>query len=183
MMDIARACKELFPDQLIFAGGGVPTICMIRYSKKRLISIMLFGEGERALAGYINSADKAKFLQEYPCIITREKVDNKTVFAHDFIDDLDEIPLRLWVADLNDYRLNPTISAYPGMDSSKPHVTFMSSRGCPFLCTFCSAHSVHGREMRYYSLDRVKEDIRYFRRSLELRQLFFKMITSWHKKG
>ena len=46
------------------------------------------------------------------------------------------------------------------MDSSKPHVTFMSSRGCPFLCTFCSAHSVHGRKMRYYSLDRVKEDIR-----------------------
>ena len=27
---------------------------------------MLFGEGERALAGYINSDDKVKFLQDYP---------------------------------------------------------------------------------------------------------------------
>ena len=82
-------------------------------------------------------------------------------YFYDFIDDLDEIPLYDYgMLDLSDYRLNPTISAYPGMDSSKPHVTFMSSRGCPFLCTFCSAHSVHGRKMRYYSLDRVKEDIR-----------------------
>ena len=162
MMDIARACKELFPDQLIFAGGGVPTNMYDKIFKETSdIDIMLFGEGERALAGYINSNDKAKFLQDYPCIITREKVDNKTVFVHDFIDDLDEIPLYDYgMLDLSDYRLNPTISAYPGMDSSKPHVTFMSSRGCPFLCTFCSAHSVHGRKMRYYSLDRVKEDIR-----------------------
>ncbi len=161
MMDIARACKELFPNQLIFSGGGVPTNMYEKIFKETTnIDVMLFGEGERALAGYINASDKPKFLKEYPCIITREKVENKVLFSHDFIDDLDEIPMYDYgLLDLSEYRLNPTISAYPGMDSSKPHVTYMSSRGCPFLCTFCSAHSVHGRKMRFYSLDRVKKDI------------------------
>ena len=52
MMDIARACKELFPDQLIFAGGGVPTNMYDKIFKETSdIDIMLFGEGERALAG------------------------------------------------------------------------------------------------------------------------------------
>ena len=112
------------------------------------------------LWGFLNAEDKDEFLRNYPCIITRDSVANNAKYEHDFIDDLDEIPLYDYgLLNLDDYRLNPTISAYPGMDSSKPHVTFMSSRGCPFLCTFCSAHSIHGRKMRFYSLDRVKNDI------------------------
>ena len=161
MLDLANVSKELFPDTLVFAGGGVPTNMYEKiFRETEDIDILLFGEGEKALAGFFNARDKDKFLKECPCVITREKVRNKTKFEHDFIDDLDEIPLYDYgLLNLDDYRLNPTISAYPGMDSSKPHVTFMSSRGCPFLCTFCSAHSIHGRKMRFYSVERVKEDI------------------------
>lgn len=35
----------------------------------------------------------------------------------------------------------------------------MASRGCPFKCIFCASHRVHGRDMRYVSLDRVKDDL------------------------
>ena len=44
MMDIARACKELFPDKLIFAGGGVPTNMYEKILETSDIDIMLFGE-------------------------------------------------------------------------------------------------------------------------------------------
>ena len=35
----------------------------------------------------------------------------------------------------------------------------MTSRGRPFLCTFCASHKTHGRSMRYHSLERVQSDI------------------------
>jgi len=35
----------------------------------------------------------------------------------------------------------------------------MTSRGCPFLCTFCASHKTHGRKMRYHSVERVEEDL------------------------
>ena len=36
----------------------------------------------------------------------------------------------------------------------------MTSRGCPFKCTFCASHAAHGRAMRYHSVERVIEDVR-----------------------
>jgi len=36
----------------------------------------------------------------------------------------------------------------------------MTSRGCPFVCTFCAAHRTHGRTMRYHSVERVEDDLR-----------------------
>jgi len=39
----------------------------------------------------------------------------------------------------------------------------MTSRGCPYLCTFCASHRTHGRKMRYHSLDRVWNDLKRLR--------------------
>ncbi|MEK7087144.1 MAG: radical SAM protein, partial [Patescibacteria group bacterium] len=35
-----------------------------------------------------------------------------------------------------------------------------TSRGCPHRCCFCASHAVHGREMRYHSVDRVRNDFK-----------------------
>ena len=35
----------------------------------------------------------------------------------------------------------------------------MTSRGCPFKCTFCASHAAHGRAMRYHSVERVIADV------------------------
>ena len=34
----------------------------------------------------------------------------------------------------------------------------MASRGCPFYCTFCSSWTIHGRQMRYNSINRLRDD-------------------------
>ena len=37
--------------------------------------------------------------------------------------------------------------------------SIMTTRGCPFRCTFCASHSVHGRKIRLMSAERVLADI------------------------
>ena len=50
------------------------------------------------------------------------------------------------------------MSAYASVDNQKGfHI--MTSRGCPFLCTFCASHKVHGRKMRYHSVKRIRKDL------------------------
>ena len=175
MLDIARCCREIYPEVFLIAGGGVPTnLYREIFSETDCFDALIYGEGERALAGLVAARDKKNFLEKYPVCITSEKLENNLDFELDLIENLDEIPVYDYdLIDLWDYQLNPTIAAYPGVEWFAPHITIMTSRGCPFHCVFCSAHSIHGRKMRYYSLERVREDIAEIKRKFNIRTLVF----------
>jgi len=135
---------------------------------------LIYGEGEKPFLGLLNSSNKKQYLEESPACITKTNIESDDKYEYEFIDELDQIPIYDYdLIDLDDYRLNPTISAYPGVDSSKPHITFMTSRGCPYHCVFCSAHSIHGRKMRFYSIERIREDLEYLHEKLNIKTVIF----------
>lgn len=167
ILDLAECCREAFPGALILAGGGVATN-MYRelFEDSRCLDGLCYGEGERPLTRLLQAADRRALLGRDPSWITREKAARGASFSYDFIDDLDEIPRYDYgLLDLKDYRLNPTIAAYPYTDHAGTYVTTMVSRGCPHRCCYCSAHTIHGREMRYNSVGRVREDLAYLKRA------------------
>jgi hypothetical protein len=87
--------------------------------------------------------------------------------SQDFIVELDEIPFYDYdLCDLDKHGLNPVTTAFgrdvnPGFGDVQKTLSFhiMSSRGCPFRCTFCASHRTHGRDMRYHSVERIREDL------------------------
>ena len=163
-------------------------------SDSPVVDAVCYGEGEKPLLDLIKSSDKRNYLRESESWITHEKLfEGKKSYSHDFIWDLDEIPfLDYDMLDLPGYTLNPTSSRYEVSDTykfvdeeqehmeqavgrntlTKPDVTVsmpvMTSRGCPFKCTFCASHAAHGRSMRYHSLDRVREDLEKMRQKYSL---------------
>lgn len=160
VLALAEACREVFPDSLIVAGGGVPTN-MYRelFHDTACFDALCFGEGERPLQELVRAGDKRLYLAGAASWMTAEGVANGKTPRHDFIDDLDLIPLYDYsLLEVSDYRINSTISAYPCVDDSVQYLSYMSSRGCPYRCCYCSAHSVHGRKVRWYSLDRIRRD-------------------------
>ena len=61
----------------------------------------------------------------------------------------------------------------------------MTSRGCPFKCTFCASHAAHGRKMRYHSLERVEEDIKKLKEKFGIRGVVVQddhFMADHHKK-
>lgn len=160
MLDIAQCCRNIFPNAIIIAGGGIPTnIYKDIFKTSTNFDALCYGEGEKPLLNLINADNKLQYLKESNSWITKDKAENGQSFEYDFIENLDEIPFYDYdILNTDEYGINPAITAYAGVDDKKQHFHVMTSRGCPFHCCFCSSHSVHGRRMRFYSIDRVKED-------------------------
>lgn len=165
MLNIAKTARDIFPTSLITAGGGVPTNMYNEiFRDSACFDALCYGEGERPLLGLVESVDKKEFLGTHSSWITKEKVENKQPFQYDFIENLDEIPFYDYgILNINDYGLSPTISSYASFDGKKNIFHVVTSRGCPHRCCFCASHTVHGREMRYHSIERISQDLKRLR--------------------
>lgn len=162
-MDCGRMAKEVWPDSLVVGGGNIPTNSyeqIYRDMGCTFFDALCFGEGEKPMLHLLQADDAEAYLAASDSWITRQKVMGEALFApkHDFIDDLDEIPFFDYdLCDIDKHEINQVVASYHNLDKNRGfHV--MTSRGCPFLCTFCASHRTHGRSMRYHSLERVRED-------------------------
>ena len=163
LLDLGRVNRELFPHSLILSGGGVPTN-MFRemFRDSTAFDALCFGEGEKPLLRLLQSLNRKAMLEQDGCWITRRKVEAGQVkqdFTQDFIFNLDEIPFYYDAVNTDDYSLNPALTSYSGVAKPKiANVHYMTSRGCPYCCTFCSSWTVNGKKMRYHSVERVDTD-------------------------
>lgn len=186
VISLTKLAKKCF-SSLILVGGNLPTaIYKDILLDSPDVDAVCFGEGEKPLLELLLAQDKIQFLQEHSSWVTHKDIaDNNTQFKHDFINDLDEIPfLDYDILDIEGYKLNPTSSRYSvsdkyvrshsdislileeasgkdvaALEKVKTYLPIMTSRGCPFKCTFCASHVAHGRDMRYQSPERVIDDL------------------------
>jgi len=178
ILEIARCCREISQKSIIIAGGGVPTNMgkeIFRDSKD--FDALCYGEGEKPLLNLVSAKNKAECLENNSSWITQNKIKNNDknyTYTNSLIENLDEIPpYNYSVLDLEGYKLNPTILSYTFIENKQDSFPLMTSRGCPYYCCFCSSHSVHGRKMRYYSLRRVREDIKSLKDKYNARVIIF----------
>lgn len=136
-VDCANTCQALFDNSIVFSGGGVPT-SLWKYilSNYDSFDALSYGEGERPIAALMNSQSPKDFLLEHPSWITKQKIDNDPSFEpqHDWIFDLDEIPLYDYhLINPDDYAVAPIAATYTSHNSEvKPIFNMATSRGCPY---------------------------------------------------
>jgi len=172
MLDIAKVCKEIFPSSIIVVGGGVPTnMYKDIYKDSDAIDAVCYGEGEIPMLELVNAKNKYEYLDSNNSWITINKYGRQ--FTNNIIENLDEIPFYDYeLCTAEDYNINPGFSTYSDKYQQKAfHV--MTSRGCPFKCIFCSSHTVHGRKMRYFSIDRVEEDFKKLKQKYNVDTIIF----------
>ncbi|MBF0194018.1 MAG: radical SAM protein [Magnetococcales bacterium] len=168
LLDLINICNKLCPNALLIAGGSVPSILQKEiFTNTEGIDALCYGEGEKPLLGLVDAENKKEFLEDHHSWITANKIKNGFTPANDFILDLDEIPFNDYdLCDSEKYAKHPAVSAYAGLKERQTNYYVMSSRGCPFKCIFCAAHKVHGRDVRFHSLQRVKDDLIHLRDKL-----------------
>ena len=161
LLDIAQCGKKLYPQSLIVAGGGVSTnMYNVIFDDSPSFDALCYGEGELPLLELLQADDRHKYLGENPSWITREKAAVNSKFALNLIENLDDIPfLDFGLLQVDDYMSNSINSLFPLAQKQLKNIGYMTSRGCTHRCCFCSSHTVHGRKMRYHSVQRVQEDL------------------------
>ncbi len=157
--DLARTVKEESPDVLVLTGGGLPSAAFRQILELcPAVDAVCKGEGEIPMTDLINAPDQILLLDTHASWITRRGLAQGKNPSHTFVQDLDEIPmLNYSMVDLDNYNNRSIDKRFVGQ--KKREMAIHTSRGCPFLCVFCSNPSLHGRKVRAMSLERVAQEI------------------------
>jgi radical SAM superfamily enzyme YgiQ (UPF0313 family) len=149
---IATRVKELRPGVITVLGGAHVSAAPERTLEAfPSIDFGIAGEGEHSLFELLAQIERGGSIAAVPGLAWRETGRVRANPRAPFIDDLDELPLPAWDL-LPDFphRFQPSLFSYP----RTPVATVITSRGCPFSCSFCD-RSTSGRKGRMHSVDYV----------------------------
>ena len=159
---IAAAIKSRWAEAPIVVGGMHSTNAVPGLLEFSQIDYVCRGEAESIISQFATKVVEGGDVEEIPGIIGRSKMGlGEGEQSAPLIKDLDTIPLPAWhLIDMPKYLYASHSNARRIGDISQDgEATIVTTRGCPFLCTFCSSWTVHGRVMRYRSTANVIEEL------------------------
>ncbi|MBU0778071.1 MAG: radical SAM protein [Parcubacteria group bacterium] len=156
---ISTIVKEQVDSAWVVAGGGLPT----NLYKKILeecphIDAVCYGEGEISMRDLVNAADHEKLIEKHQSWISRETIGKVPI--NSLVDDLDDIPeFDYSLVSLNDYNARSLDKSYSAQEG-KREMSIHTSRGCPFNCIFCANRKLHGKKVRFMSVEKVITEVK-----------------------
>ncbi|MBI5115638.1 radical SAM protein [Candidatus Poribacteria bacterium] len=162
-VSVAAISKKLFPHAPVIMGGPHSTNCAREVLSRGELDIVVHGEGETTIVELIDALGAKSDLRNVQGISYKNP---DGVITHNrtrtLIDDLDSIPFPA-----RDLLLGNRVVDPENMGN------MITTRGCPFRCTYCAAHTVWTHKVRYRSVDNVIEEIRFIREKFGTRQFTF----------
>jgi len=154
----AALARKALPGALIVLGGVHATVLPEKTLKEcPEADIAVIAEGEITFAELLDwRSKKTNELRDIEGIIYRDGAIFKKTAPRRPIQDMDALPMPAYdLLKMEKYIPHPT--QYKRL----PSFPLLTTRGCPFLCTFCSASKVHGNRLRLRGLDNVFREIDY----------------------
>lgn len=167
-IEIAREIKKN-TDAITILGGAHASSEPVETASLGCFDIIVMGEGEETLLEIVQGKPLEKirgiaYLKDGKIQLnkTREPIKN-----------LDEIPYP--AIDLFPYKeYKPSLHRnLNGTKNDEPYFAVISSRGCSFGCKFCSSHAVHGRQVRFRSVENMLGEIREISEKFKIKNIMF----------
>jgi anaerobic magnesium-protoporphyrin IX monomethyl ester cyclase len=160
---LADKIKAIYEPFIIF-GGPHTTAIPEEVMKEKSINAVIIGEGERTISEFMKHFKQGKTVPVDGMII---KKGTKLLRGRGrkFIEDLDGLPRPAW-------HLLKHLERYSPPDAMKiPVATILTSRGCPYRCTFCQAPIIWGRKIRRRSIENVISEIKFLNREYNIKEV------------
>ena len=163
----AQAIKEKYPRVFILLGGPHPTYYP-QVIKEKGVDGIVRGEAEGAVLDLLKALEQKRALTKIANLWVKR---GKKVYRS---------PLRPLIADLDSLPIPEREVYYKyGFLKSASVKQFLTGRGCPYNCTFCSNHLLRkmyqgkGEYLRRHSPQRVIEEIREVQQKYGLKTISF----------
>ncbi len=178
--EVAKAVKQINHNIIVVIGGPHATALHDEALKTGNIDIAVLGEGEYSMLEICKDIEKRKNkLNRISGIVFKS---NGNIIKTDIrpkFDELDSIPLPA-------YHLLPDFKYYnppPHWGKKGRFASIITSRGCPYDCSFCSVTRSWGRKYRYRSAESVITEIEYLNKDYGVSFLSFRdSIATLHKR-
>jgi radical SAM superfamily enzyme YgiQ (UPF0313 family) len=142
----ARELKERYPDRTVVLGGVGPFSVEDKILDRfPWIDMVAHGEGERSAAALMAALREGRDLSAVPGLFYRDRGRIVRTPPAERIEDLDALPPPAFHAiDFEQYAGHNVIT----------------SRGCPYACTFCSVAPIWGRKPHFRSPEAIVAEMR-----------------------
>jgi radical SAM superfamily enzyme YgiQ (UPF0313 family) len=150
---LIQAVRAWSPSVPVMVGGPHATACPEGSLALFQADAIVVGEGEEIIDPLV-SALASRELPTLPGVLTRAEDPFGGMISSAPVPDLDSLPFPAWdLIDLDAYgRRHSMCSLSPWR-----YATLVTSRGCPWRCTYC--HGIHGKRLRVRSLDSVAAEL------------------------
>ena len=171
----ARVVRGVLPNVPIVVGGPPVTVRPEDYLAEPAVTVAVMGEGEQVLPRLAEALVAGSPLEGIQSIAYREGGKVRVNQRQDYLRELDALSDPAYhLIDIERYMRVATMGR-SGRWSWKPRraMTILTSRGCPYQCTFCAAHLHMGRAYRTQSAERVLAHVRFIVTKLGIPHLLF----------
>ncbi|MBX9790364.1 MAG: B12-binding domain-containing radical SAM protein [Pirellulales bacterium] len=173
--EVSQLVKRVYPEKLII-GGGVNARSLKEQFFAHGFDAVFLSEGEKPIVQF------ARWMQSGTPTLAEVSgiafsVEGRTVVnpVRELTHDLDEYPMPSWEALPNERywqisRLFGGKEGWIGDDELPRYAAMITSRGCPFRCTYCHISKERGGEagdigdLRLHSIERVEQEFDHLKR-------------------
>jgi len=161
---VAETVKKVNEDCIVVLGGPHATFTSKQTLKEcKHIDIIVKGEGEAITKELIEKIEKGASLNEVKGITFRKQNEIIGTEPRPFVKDIDVIPFPSWeLIPMHLYKFNGV-----------KYATMLTSRGCPFKCSFCSSSKLFGGYWRGRSPKNVLEEMKTLYEKYSIRNIEF----------
>jgi radical SAM superfamily enzyme YgiQ (UPF0313 family) len=162
-LDLALEVKKRLGKPVVVGGPHISVNYMDFL--KRGVDYAVVGEGEGPLLNLLKQISTGEDFTSIPGLVSSRHGEE---FIPDKPIDMDKLPFPAWeLVPLENYwSLKMTHGPVTGR-----YAPMITSRGCPFNCSFCSTPIISGRKWRCYSPERVLSEIEYIKKNFGIQEI------------
>jgi radical SAM superfamily enzyme YgiQ (UPF0313 family) len=166
-LEINKKIKEEIDTYSVF--GGPHATYFPEMIEDEGVDAICIGEGDEALIDFVRRKENGECFTDTPNFWVKHNGNIYKNSARPLIADLDEIPFA-------DREITKKFSLIRDFKIKN----FLSTRGCPYKCTFCSNNALHelykgkGKIVRHRSVDNLIAEIKEVQREFDLKMVWFR---------
>ncbi len=157
--ELAKVVKDFDSEIIVIMGGAHPTSAPESVLMDDNVDVAVLGEGDSVIIPLLQQIEKNASLSELEGIGYRD-IDRKIILqgTGKQVDDLDDIPFPARHLLPMEKYFSAGIR-HGGIGKGKRSASIITSRGCQYLCNFCTAFKVFSRRPRMRSRENVLAEI------------------------